>query len=169
VRTGIGRSGRFLSYEYYGVQPDVVTLAKGLAGGLPMGAILFGAKAEQVLGLGDHGSTFGMNPIAAAGACVVVNRIDDTMLGAVCKKSAYLVKKLEAMPQVKSVSGRGLMLGIELEGKTAREVAEGCIERGLIILTAKHKVRLLPPLTISYEEIDKGLAILQAVLEDEDR
>lgn len=164
VQTGIGRTGKFFCFEHYGVQPDLVTMAKGLGGGLPIGGVLFGEKTQHVLGYGDHGSTFGMNPIACAGALVVVERMTDPFLAQVAEKGAYLAQRAQAMEGVASVSGRGMMLGLELTSKTAKEVAARCIEEGLIVLTAKTKVRLLPPLTITREEMDRGLAILAKVL-----
>lgn len=165
VQTGIGRTGKLLACEHYGIQPDVITIAKGIGGGLPLGAVLFGEKTEHVLGFGQHGTTFGGNPVACAGGQVVLKKLDDKMLQQVTEKADYIWKKLSKMKHVKSVSGLGLMIGIELaDGLEAKTVVQQCIEQGLIPLTAKTKVRLLPPLTITYEEIDQGLAILEAVL-----
>lgn len=168
VQTGVGRTGRFLCSRHYGLKPDIITLAKGLGGGLPIGAVLFGGKTKDTLGLSDHGSTFGGNPVVCAGAIEVIKAIDGKFLDDVAEKGAYLVEKLSAMEYVKSVTGKGLMLGIELaEEFTAGEVVKAGLRLGLILLTAKTKIRLLPPLTISYSEIDEGLALLEAVLAEE--
>lgn len=164
VQTGIGRTGKLLCCENFGVKPDLVSLAKGLAGGLPIGAVLFGDKVENVLGPGMHGTTFGANPMACAGAKVVLERMTPAFLERVNAKGAYLKEKIEAMPNVGSVIGMGMMLGIELEKSDSKTVVASCIANGLIVLTAKSKVRLLPPLTITYEEMDQGLAVLEKVL-----
>lgn len=166
VQTGIGRTGSFYAYQGYGVKPDVVTTAKGLAGGLPMGACLVSERLGDILKPGMQGSTFGGNPVASAGARVVVRRVSDpAFLEDVRKKGAYLKEKLEAMPQVEYVRGRGLMIGVKLKEKDAHEVLVQCAKRGLLILTAKELVRFLPPLTIPQEDIDQGLAIFRKVLE----
>jgi acetylornithine/N-succinyldiaminopimelate aminotransferase len=164
VQTGVGRTGKLFAYEHFGILPDLLTCAKGLGGGLPIGAVLFGERCDTSLGHGDHGSTFGGNPIACAGAGAVLDKMTDNFLDQVTQKGAYLKGKLLKLEGVESVSGLGLMLGITLQDKNAKEVVAGCLEKGLIALTAKSKVRLLPPLTITYEEIDKGLEILGAVL-----
>jgi acetylornithine/N-succinyldiaminopimelate aminotransferase len=167
VQTGNGRTGYLYSYEEYGVNPDIVTTAKGLAGGLPMCAILFGEKTEKTLSYGDHATTFGGNPICAAAGYSIIKRIDDKFLASVKEKGEYIKNKLLTCDKIKSVSGKGLMLGIELNSdKTSKELAVKCIENGLIILTAKNKLRLLPPLTITKEEIEKGLNILFSVLKE---
>lgn len=167
VQTGIGRTGRLLCCEHYGITPDLVSLAKGLGGGLPLGAVLFGEKCAHTLGPGDHATTFGGNPVACAGAAEVLARIDDRLLAQVGEKGAYITKAVERMPHVVSVEGKGLMLGVTLEGVNSREAAAACLENGLIILTAKAKLRMLPPLTITYPEIDEGLKRLKEVLEHE--
>ena len=164
VQTGNGRCGKYFAYMNYGVNPDVVTTAKGLAGGLPIGACLFSEKTAGVLGYGSHGSTFGGNPVSCAAACSIAERIDDAFLKEVSEKGEYIKKKLLEINGVKNVSGMGLMIGIELE-KNAGDVLSECLEAGLLVLTAKDKVRLLPPLNISYEDIDKGLEILKGVIE----
>lgn len=165
VQTGIGRSGKFLCGEHFGHKADLTTLAKGLAGGLPIGVCLSGEKCANVLTPGTHGSTFGGNPISCAGGLAVLNKVTSMgFLDEVTKKGEYFREKLLKIPEVKSVSGIGLMIGIELKSKNAGDVAKSALESGLLVLTAKTKVRLLPPLTISYEEIDKGLAILEEVL-----
>lgn len=164
VQTGNGRTGKYFAYMNFGIKPDIVSTAKGLAGGLPMGAVLFGEKVESHITAGSHGSTFGGNPVAAAGAVSIVERIDDEFMKTVFEKSEYIMKFLKSVNGVKSISGMGLMLGIET-GKDAKEVVNACLEKGLLVLTAKTKIRLLPALNISYEEIDKGLNILKEVIE----
>ena len=166
VQTGVGRTGTFYAYQGYGIQPDVVTTAKGIAGGLPMGACLVSEKLGDILAPGMNGSTFGGNPVACAGARVVVRRVNDpAFLQSVKEKGAYLKEKLEAMPQVEYVRGRGMMIGVKVKGKDAHDVLVDCAKAGLLILTAKDLVRFLPPLTITQKDMDEGLAIFQKVLE----
>ena len=166
VQTGVGRTGSFFAYQGYGVEPDVVTCAKGIAGGLPMGACLVSERLGDILQPGQNGSTFGGNPIASAGARVVVRRVSaPAFLESVREKGAYFREKLEAMPQVEYVRGRGLMIGVKLKDKDVHEVLAECAKAGLLILTAKELVRFLPPLTIPQEDMDQGLAIFQKVLE----
>ena len=164
VQTGVGRTGRFLCSEHYGVKPDVTTLAKGLGGGLPIGAMLAGEKCEGVMGAGTHGSTFGGNPVVCAGGRYVLSRLTDEFLGEVREKGELVKELLFGAKGVKSVSGLGLMLGIELEEKKASDVVKECINRGVIPLTAKEKVRLLPPLIITKEELKKAVGILKEVI-----
>ena len=164
VQTGVGRTGRFLCSEHYGVKPDVTTLAKGLGGGLPIGAMLAGEKCEGVMGAGTHGSTFGGNPVVCAGGRYVLSRLTDEFLGEVREKGELVKELLSGAKGVKSVSGLGLMLGIELEEKKASDVVKECINRGVIPLTAKEKVRLLPPLIITKEELKKAVGILKEVI-----
>ena len=165
IQTGVGRTGSFLCCQQYGVTPDLVTLAKGLGGGLPIGAVLFGEKVAATLGPGDHGSTFGGNPICCAGANAVLDILDEGFLASVSQKGEYLKGKLEALPGIVKVTGKGLMLGATLaEGLKNTEVVSACLERGLVLLTAKEKLRFLPPLTITTEELDAGLAVLSEVL-----
>lgn len=164
VQTGIGRTGKLFAYEHFGVKPDIVTFAKGIGGGLPIGGTLMGEKCCDVLQPGDHGTTYGGNPVACAGACEVLSRIDDAFLKDVENKGRYLKSELMKIPQVKSVSGMGLMLGVEIEGKEAAEAVKEALESGLMILTAKNKVRMLPPLTITYDELDEGIEIFKKVL-----
>ena len=164
VQTGNGITGKYFAYMNYGITPDIVSTAKGLAGGLPMGAVLFGEKLKDTVTPGSHGSTFGGNPIAAAGAISIVERIDDKFLNEVAAKGDYIRDYLGKIKGVKSISGMGLMLGIETE-KPAKEIAAECLERGLLVLTAKTKIRLLPALNISKNELDKGLNILKEVIE----
>ena len=156
VQTGNGRTGELYAYMAYSLSPDVVTTAKGLGGGLPIGACLLGERVKDVLDAGSHGSTFGGNPIAAAGAAYVLSRIDDALLASVREKSARLCEALAAMEGVKSVSGMGLMLGIETE-KPVSEVLDACFQNGVIALKAKNKLRLLPPLTITDEELSRAI------------
>lgn len=164
VQTGIGRTGKLFAYEYFGVKPDIVTFAKGIGGGLPIGGALFSEKVCDVLQPGNHGTTYGGNPVACAGALEVLSRMDEAFLKEVQEKGAYMKEKLSAMPEVASVSGMGLMMGVELKEKEAKKVVAEALEKGLMALTAKEKIRLLPPLTITYEEIDRGLKILEDVL-----
>lgn len=164
VQTGIGRTGSFYSYQQFDIQPDLVSSAKGLGGGLPIGAVLFGEKTKEALVPGDHGSTFGGNPVVCAGAVEILNRMDDAFLAEVAKKGAYLKAEIEKMPHVTGVAGMGMMLGIELD-TDVKPIVTTLMEQGLLVLTAKHKMRLLPPLTITQEELEKGLSILKAVLE----
>lgn len=166
VQTGVGRTGKFLAIEHAGVTPDVVTLAKGLGGGLPIGACLCGEELKDVMSAGMHGSTFGGNPVVCAGGRVILETVTQPgFLAAVAEKGAYLRRRLEKMPHVEEVRGLGMMLGVRLsDGISAREVAEKGVENGLLILTAKTLLRLLPPLNITQEEMDKGLAILENVL-----
>lgn len=164
VQTGNGRTGRYFAYQNFGITPDIVTTAKGLGGGLPIGAVLFGEKLKDTVAPGTHGSTFGGNPVVAAGACSIVERIDDEFLEKVREKSEYIRSFLAKVKGVKSVTGMGLMLGVEIE-KNAAETAKECLAEGLLVLTAKTKIRLLPPLNISEEELAQGMNILKGVLE----
>jgi len=164
VQTGIGRTGKLFAYEHYGIQPDIVTFAKGIGGGLPIGGALFGPKTCDVLQPGDHGTTYGGNPVACAGAVEVLHRIDAQFLQEVAEKGAYLKEELLKLPQIKEVSGMGMMLGAVLEGKAAAEVVKDALASGLMLLTAKDRVRLLPPLTITKEELNAGLSILKEVI-----
>ena len=165
VQTGCGRTGKFFCHEHYGIHPDIVSMAKGLAGGLPLGATLFGAKTADTMGPGDHGSTFGGNPVCAAGAVSVLQRIDDALMTEVTAKSQMIFSALEGAPGVKSLSGMGLMIGIEPDGKSASQVAGECLSKGLMVLTAKSKVRLLPALNIPVPILEEGLKILKEVLQ----
>lgn len=164
VQTGVGRTGHLFAFQAFDVKPDIVTFAKGIGGGLPLGGAIFGENACDILKPGDHGTTYGGNPVACAGAYEVLSRIDDDFLKEVQAKGEYFREKLLAMNEVDSISGMGLMIGIQLKEKKAKDVVNAALSEGLILLTAKDKVRLLPPLTITYEEIDKGLAILQKLL-----
>lgn len=163
VQTGNGRTGELYAYMHYGIQPDVVTTAKGLGGGLPIGATMLGEKVKNVLTFGSHGSTFGGNPVSCAGACNIIKRIDDKLLSEVKEKSAYIFSELEGAKGVKSVSGLGLMIGVETD-KPAKEIANACIEKGVLVLTAKTKVRLLPSLNIDWDDLKKGIQVLKEVI-----
>ncbi|MCR5207551.1 MAG: aspartate aminotransferase family protein [Eubacterium sp.] len=166
VQTGNGRTGKYFAYEHLGLKPDIVSTAKGLGGGLPIGAVLFGEKTEGCVTPGTHGSTFGGNPIAAAGAVSIVKRIDGELLKSVSEKGEYIVDFLNGVKGVKDISGAGLMIGISTD-KDAAETAKKCLEKGLLVLTAHgNKVRLLPALNISYGELDEGLNILKEVIEE---
>ena len=163
VQSGNGRSGALYSYMNYGIAPDVVSTAKGLAGGLPLGATLMSEKMESVLGFGDHGSTFGGNPIACAAAEYVLSCIDDTLLADVRKKSQYIFDTLSNANGVEAVTGMGLMIGIKTV-KPAAEVVAACMEQGVLCLTAKDKVRLLPALNIPMETLQKAIEIIRSVV-----
>lgn len=163
VQTGNGRTGTLYAFQQFDILPDVVSTAKGLAGGLPMGATLLGEKVKDTLNSGSHGSTFGGNPICAAAAVSVISRIDDAFLAQVKEKSQKIIETLSPLAHVKSISGMGLMLGIECD-RPALEVVNACIAKGVIPLTAKNKVRLLPALNISWEELDEALQILSEIL-----
>ena len=166
VQTGIGRTGTMFAYQQFGLTPDIITLAKGLGGGLPIGAFVLGEKVQDTLGKSDHGSTFGANPVSCAGANTVLAKIDDAFLAEIKRKGEKLQKALAALPKVKSVSGLGLMIGVEFEeGTKAADIVAKCIEKGVLFLTAKTKLRLLPPLIINDEQIEKGIALLKEVLE----
>lgn len=166
VQTGIGRTGTLLAGEQFGIRADVITLAKGLGGGLPIGACLASEKCADVLSAGTHGSTFGGNPVVCAGAVKVLETLEAPgMLESISEKSKYLRERLSALTEVAEVSGLGLMIGISLKTKKAPEVREACQNNGLLVLTAKDRIRLLPPLTISMEELAAGADILSKVLE----
>ena len=161
VQTGNGRTGKLYSYMHYGVKPDVVSTAKGLAGGLPIGATLMSEKVCDVLGYGDHGSTFGGNPVCAAAAISVMNRLDDAFLADVTAKGDYIRKRLTDAGH--EVSGLGLMIGVTTE-KPVSEVLTACMEKGVLCLSAKEKLRLLPPLNIPQEQLEKAIDIIIEVL-----
>lgn len=165
VQTGNGRTGSMYAYQQFGIEPDLVSTAKGIAGGLPMGVCLFGEKTKDTMTPSSHGSTFGMNPVVAAGALSIVKRLDDEFFASVRKKGEYIRKCLAECKNVKSVTGMGLMLGIETT-KDAKEVVLKCIEKGVLPLTAKTKIRLLPPLNITNEELEKAMNIITEVIEE---
>ena len=166
VQTGVSRTGAVYCFQNYGIQPDVITSAKGLGGGVPIGACVCSKKLSDVMSAGTHGTTFGGNPIACAAAIEVLSRVtSNSFLEEVNKKGNYIRAKLSEMGNVREVRGMGMMIGIVTEKDDAKQVAAECVDNGLLILTAKNLIRLLPPLTITYEEIDKGLSILKKVME----
>ena len=162
VQTGNGRTGELYSYMHFGIKPDVVSTAKGLGGGLPIGATLLGDKCEGVFNPGDHGSTFGGNPVSCAAALSVIGRIDGDLLEGVKKKSEYIFSELDGAPGIERVDGLGLMIGIKTKKEAAKVVAE-CIEKGVLCLTAKDKVRLLPALNIDDGLLAKAIAVIKEV------
>ena len=166
VQTGVGRTGTFLACEHYGLQPDIVTLAKGLGGGLPIGAVLLSKRAAEGMGPGTHGSTFGGNPVVCAGANVVLDQLDESFMHNVSERAVQLRRGLAALPHVKEVSGLGLMVGIAFDDPRiqAGDVLAQCREKGLLVLTAKDRLRLLPPLVLTQVDVDAALRILGQVL-----
>ena len=160
VQTGNGRTGSLYAFEQFDIMPDIVSTAKGLGGGLPIGATMLGDKVKDTLTPGSHGSTFGGNPVACAGAYSIISRIDDKLLRSVKEKSEYIFEKLNGADGIKSVSGMGLMIGLETE-KDAKEIVALCREKGVLVLTAKNKVRLLPPLNIPSELLEKAVNIIK--------
>ena len=164
IQTGVGRTGTFFAFEELGVRPDLVTLAKGLANGLPIGALLVAEEVAGAFEPGDHGSTFGGNPVACAAACAVVDAVDEVLLGSVREQGVALADGLAALPEVLEVRGRGLLLGAVID-RPARDVVAACRERGLLVLTAGDEiVRLAPPLTIGPEDVEEALAIVSSAL-----
>ncbi len=167
VQTGVGRTGELFAFQHYGINPDIVTTAKGIGGGLPLGCVIFGEKTESVFGPSDHATTFGGNPVATAGAAHILSRLDDAFLSEVKAKGEYMRKKIMQMPHVVGIDGLGLMMGIRLDASVkSADVVRKAIDKGALLLTAKTKVRLLPPLTITYDEIDMGLASMEAALSE---
>ena len=161
VQSGNGRTGTLYAYMQYGFTPDIMSTAKGLGGGLPIGACLLGEKVQDTMGAGTHGSTFGGNPAVCAGALNILSRIDDELLADVKAKGEYIVKELTLAPGVKGISGKGLMLGIETE-KSAGDVLAECMANGVLVLTAHGKVRLVPALNIPMELVEKAVAVIKA-------
>ncbi len=167
VQTGVGRTGTLYCFRQFGITPDIVTSAKGLGGGLPIAAVLFGEKTENVLRPGDHATTFGGNPVACAGAVEIVNRLDDEFLADVVRKGEKIRERVLKMPHVTGVAGMGLMIGIALgDGVKSGDVVRAGIKNGVLLLTAKEKVRLLPPLSIEDSELDEALAALEKTLKE---
>ena len=162
VQTGNGRTGELYAYMNYGIQPDVVSTAKGLGGGLPLGAALLSEKVQNVLGFGDHGSTFGGNPVCCAGALNILQRIDDALLAEVQKKGEYIRQQLTGAKGIKGLSGMGLMVGIQTE-KPAGQLVKALVEKGVLCLTAKDKVRLLPALNIPMDVLAKAIDAIKEV------
>ena len=166
VQTGVGRTGKFLACQHYGIQPDIVTLAKGLGGGLPIGAVLLREKVAACMGPGSHGSTFGGNPVVCAGALAVLDVLDDAFMAHANAMAERLRAGLAALPRVKGVSGLGLMLGVALEdGLAAGAVRTALEQHGLLVLTAKDRIRLLPPLILTEQDVDTALQTMKDVLE----
>lgn len=165
VQTGNGRTGMLYAYMNYGVTPDIVTTAKGLGGGLPIGATMLGEKVKDAFTYGTHGSTFGGNPVCCSGALSIINRIDDTLLADVRKKGEYIKNELSNTKGVISVAGMGLMIGIECE-KNAKDVIYECIKRGVLVISAKSKVRLLPALNIPMDDLKAAIKILKEVISE---
>lgn len=162
VQTGNGRTGELYAYMNYGIEPDIVTTAKGLGGGLPIGATLLGERVSSVFTPGSHGSTFGGNPVCCAGALSVLSRIDDKLLTGVKERSRLITESLTGAAGIKSVTGMGLMLGVETE-KDASEIIARCMENGVLVIRAKNKLRLLPALNIPIELLEKAIEILKKV------
>ena len=160
VQTGNGRTGELYAYMNYGITPDIVTTAKGLGGGLPIGATLLGEKVKDTLTPGSHGSTFGGNPVCCAGACSIISRIDEKLLDEVKQKSKYVFEAFEGAKGIKSVTGLGLMIGVETE-KPVADVISACIEKGVLPIKAKEKLRLLPALNIPFELLKKGIEVIK--------
>ena len=166
VQTGVGRTGKLFAHEHYGVKPDLMTVAKGLGGGLPIGVCLCGEKLKDVMSPSTHGTTFGANPVVCAGANYVLDTIaNEEFLNEVERKGAYLEEKLREIKEVKNVRRLGLMVGIEIDGN-AHEIAVKCVENGLLIITAKNLLRMLPPLTITKDELDEAVTILEKTLKE---
>ena len=159
VQTGNGRTGALYAYMNFGVSPDVVSTAKGLGGGLPIGACLIGERAQNVLGYGDHGSTFGGNPVCCAGALSILSRIDEAFLSQVREKGEYMKSRFQGAPGIEDVTGLGMMIGLKTT-RSASQVVSECMERGVLCLTAKDRVRLLPPLNISSEDLAEAVDII---------
>lgn len=163
VQTGNGRTGELFCFMNYGIKPDIFSTAKSLGGGLPIGATVFGEKTANILGSGDHGSTFGGNPVCAAGALSIIGRIDSDLLAQVRAKSEYIISQLKDAEGVESISGMGLMLGIKTK-KEAKQVLKECMERGVLVLTAKDRVRLVPALNIPQPLLEKAVAVIKDVV-----
>lgn len=164
VQTGNGRTGKLYSYMHYGITPDIVTTAKGLGGGLPIGAVLFGEKTEKVLGFGEHGSTFGGNPVCCAGAVSIIERLDDAFLDSVSLKGKFIFEQLSGASGIEALSGKGLMFGIKT-AKPVADVLKYCMDNGVLCLSAKDKLRLLPALNIPMEPLEKAIAIIKKACE----
>lgn len=162
VQTGNGRTGKLYGYMNYGIQPDIVTTAKGIGGGLPIGVTMLGEKAEGVFAPGLNGSTFGGNPVCCAGAISILERLNDEFMAEVTKKSEYIFSELKGAKGVESLSGMGLMIGIKAE-KPAKQAADECLAKGVLVLTAKEKIRLLPALNIPFEELEKAVQVIKEV------
>ncbi len=165
VQAGIGRTGTLFAFEQYGILPDIVSFAKGIGDGLPIGGIICGPKTCEVLVPGDHGSTFGMNPVACAGACVVLDTLDEEFLKEVRNKAVKIRSELMKMDKVTGLDGLGLMIGMDLDGMTGAEAVKLLLEEGAMAIPAGNRLRLLPPLTINDEEIARALDAMRKVLD----
>ncbi len=167
VQTGVGRTGKLFAHQNYGVVPDLMTVAKGIGGGLPIGICMCSDKLKDVMTPSTHGTTFGANPVVCAGANYVLDKVaNDEFLNEVNKKGEYLEEKLLKLEEIKSVRRMGLMVGIELKNGDAHDIAVKCVENGLLIITAKDLLRMLPPLVITYEEIDEAVQLLEKTLKE---
>ena len=167
VQTGVGRTGKLFAHQNYGILPDLMTVAKGLGGGLPIGVCMCGEKLKDVMSPSTHGTTFGANPVVCAGANYVLDTVaNDEFLAEVEKKGQYFEDRLTKIDGVKSVRRMGLMIGIELEKGDAHDIAIKCVENGLLIITAKDLLRMLPPLVIDYNEIDEAINILEKTIKE---
>ncbi len=162
VQTGNGRTGKLYGYMNYGINPDIVTTAKGIGGGLPIGVTMLGEKVEGVFEPGLNGSTFGGNPVCCAGAISILERLNDEFMSEVTKKSEYIFSELEGAKGIESLSGMGLMIGIKAE-KQAKQAADECLAKGVLVLTAKDKIRLLPALNIPFEELERAVQVIKDV------
>ena len=165
VQTGNGRTGKLYGYMNFKIQPDIISTAKGLGGGLPIGACLMNEKTQAVLGFGDHGSTYGGNPVCCAGALSVLERLTDSFLGSVKRRSGYIMSALYGAPGIEGVSGMGLMIGIKTTAP-AGEVVKKCMEKGVLCLTAKDKVRLLPALNIPMDDLEYAVETIKEVCKE---
>ena len=167
VQTGVGRTGKLFAHQNYSVVPDLMTVAKGIGGGLPIGICMCSDKLKDVMTPSTHGTTFGANPVVCAGANYVLDKVaNDEFLNEVNKKGEYLEEKLLKLEEIKSVRRMGLMVGIELKNGDAHDIAVKCVENGLLIITAKDLLRMLPPLVIAYEEIDEAVQLLEKTLKE---
>lgn len=164
IQTGIGRTGKLFAYEHFGIRPDLVTVAKGLGAGLPIGGILFSESCSHALEQGDHGTTFGGNPVVCAGGIEVLNRLTQEFLDEIAEKGRIMKTKIQKIEGVSEVTGLGMMVGVSLKEKEAKEVVKNALDLGLITLTAKDRIRLLPPLNITFEELNEGLEILEEAI-----
>jgi len=165
VQTGNGRTGKLYGYMNFKISPDIVSTAKGLGGGLPIGACMMNEKMEHVLGFGDHGSTYGGNPVCCAGAISVIERLTDSFLGSVKRRSGYIMSALWGAPGIESISGMGLMLGIKTTAPAAA-VVKACMEKGVLCLTAKDKVRLLPALNIPMDDLEYAIETIKEICKE---
>jgi len=167
VQSGIVRTGKLFGFEHFGVKPDIVTFAKGIGAGLPLGGALFGDKCKDVLKKGDHGTTFGGNPAICSGGIEVLKRLTPEFLEDVAKKGNIIKERLFKSDKIYAFDGIGLMIGFQVRDVEAKEFVKAALDKGLLLLTAKNKVRLLPPLTVSYEELETGLGIIEKLIDEE--